>query len=73
MKNFDEVHNGKNKSMKCVTSVFTIFFEDPFWIGVLEENYNGINYMGANISLARNHLIQNYYCFIFMKLKKLIR
>jgi len=33
-----------NNETKCVTSVFTVFFEDPFWVGILEENYNGINY-----------------------------
>jgi hypothetical protein len=29
--------------MKCVTSVFTIFFEDPFWVGILGKNYDGKN------------------------------
>lgn len=39
----------KNPSTKCITSIFTVFFEDPFWVGVLERNYNGINYMGKYI------------------------
>jgi hypothetical protein len=33
----------------CVTSVFTIFFEDPFWVGVLEEQYDDQQYMGRHV------------------------
>jgi len=43
LQNYLEPLSNDNSEIKCVTSVFTIFFEDPFWIGILEENYNGIN------------------------------
>ena len=49
LQNYLEPLNNDNSEIKCVTSVFTIFFEDPFWVGILEENYNGINYMGKHI------------------------
>ena len=59
--------------MKCVTSVFTVFFEDPFWVGVLEENYNGINYMGKHIFGAEpsNSELLLFYVYEFEKIKKL--
>ena len=62
------------KNKKCVTSVFTIFFEDPFWVGILEENYNGINYMGKHIFGAEpsNSELLQFYIYEFEKIKKLI-
>jgi len=62
----------KNKSIKCVTSVFTIFFEDPFWVGILEENYNGINYMGKHIFGAEpsNSELLQFYIYEFNKIGK---
>jgi len=56
-----------------ITSIFTVFFEDPFWVGVLEENYNGINYMGKHIFGAEpsnSELIQ-FYIHEFENIKKL--
>jgi len=66
--------NNKNDEIKCVTSVFTIFFEDPFWVGILEENYNGINYMGKHIFGAEpsNSELLQFYIYEFEKIKKLI-
>jgi len=59
--------------MKCVTSVFTVFFEDPFWVGVLEENYNGINYIGKHIFGAEpsNSELLLFYIYEFENIKKL--
>jgi len=59
--------------MKCVTSVFTVFFEDPFWVGVLEENYNGINYMGKHIFGAEpsNSELLLFYVYEFENIKKI--
>jgi len=62
-----------NNETKCVTSVFTVFFEDPFWVGILEENYNGINYMGRHIFGAEpsnSELIQ-FYMYELEKIKKI--
>jgi len=58
---------------KRVTSVFTIFFEDPFWVGVLEENYNGINYMGKHIFGAEpsNSELLQFYIYEFENIKKI--
>jgi hypothetical protein len=58
---------------KCVTSIFTVFFEDPFWVGVLEENYDGINYMGKHIFGAEpsNSELLNFYVYEFDKIKKI--
>ena len=65
--------NSDNDEIKCVTSVFTIFFEDPFWVGILEENYNGINYMGRHIFGAEpsNSELLQYYIYEFDNIKKL--
>jgi len=73
MKGFDEVHNDKNKSIKCVTSVFTIFFENPYWVGVLEENYNGINYIGKYVFGAEpsNSELLQFYIYEFDKIEKI--
>jgi hypothetical protein len=59
--------------MKCVTSVFTVFFEDPFWVGILEENYNGINYMGKHIFGAEpsNSELLLFYIYEFDKIDKI--
>ena len=59
--------------MKYVTSVFTVFFEDPFWVGVLEENYNGINYMGKHIFGAEpsNSELLLFYVYEFDKIDKI--
>jgi len=69
-----EIKNNKNDEIKCVTSVFTIFFEDPFWVGILEENYNGVNYMGKHIFGAEpsNSELLQFYIYEFEKIKKLI-
>jgi len=32
-----------------IEATFTIFFDDPFWVGILEENHNKANYMGKHI------------------------
>ena len=65
--------NNKNDEVKCVTSVFTIFFEDPFWVGILEENYNGINYMGKHIFGAEpsNSELLLFYVYEFENIKKI--
>ena len=59
--------------MKCVTSVFTVFFEDPLWVGVLEVNYNGINYMGKHIFGAEpsNSELLLFYICEFDKIDKI--
>jgi len=58
---------------KCITSVFTIFFEDPFWVGVLEENYNGINYMGKHIFGAEptNSELLQFYIYKFENIDRI--
>jgi len=68
-----EILNNKNDEIKCVTSVFTVFFEDPFWVGVLEENYNGINYMGKHIFGAEpsNSELLLFYVYEFENIKKI--
>jgi len=68
---YSEPHNNENYETKCVTSVFTIFFEDPFWVGILEENYNGINYMGKHIFGAEptNSELLRFYIYEFEKIK----
>jgi len=65
--------NSDNDEIKRVTSVFTVFFEDPFWVGILEENYNGINYMGKHIFGAEpsNSELLRFYVYEFEKIKKL--
>jgi hypothetical protein len=63
----------KNNEVKCVTSIFTIFFEYPFWVGILEENYDEKNYMGKYIFGAEpsnSELIQ-FYLYEFDKKKKI--
>jgi hypothetical protein len=64
--------NNENDKIKCVTSVFTIFFEDPFWVGILEKNYNGINYMGKHIFGAEpsNSELLQFYINKFENIKK---
>jgi len=64
--------NNENNEIKCVTSVFTVFFEDPFWVGIVEENYNGINYMGKHIFGAEpsNSELLQFYIYEFDKIKK---
>ena len=59
--------------INCVTGVFTVFFEDPFWVGILEENYNGIDYMGKHIFGAEpsNSELLQFYIYEFDKIKKL--
>jgi len=61
-----------NSKINCVTSVFTIFFEEPFWVGILEENYNGINYMGKHIFGAEpsNSELLQYYIYELGNIKK---
>jgi len=58
---------------KCVTSIFTIFFEDPFWVGILEENYNGINYMGKHIFGAEptNSELLQFYIYKFENIDRI--
>jgi len=58
---------------KCITSVFTIFFEDPFWVGILEENYNGINYMGKHIFGAEpsNSELLQFYIYKFENIDRI--
>jgi hypothetical protein len=68
-----ELLQNENYEIKCVTSVFTIFFEDPFWVGILEENYDEKNYMGKHIFGAEpsnSDLIQ-FYIYEFDKIKKI--
>jgi hypothetical protein len=62
-----------NNEIKCVTSTFTIFFEDPFWVGVLEENYDDKNYMGKHIFGAEpsNSELVQFYLYEFDKIKKI--
>jgi hypothetical protein len=59
--------------MKYVTSVFTIFFENQFWVGVLEENYNGINYIGKHIfgTEPSNSELLQFYIYEFDKINKI--
>jgi len=59
-------------SEKCITSVFTVFFDDPFWVGILEENYNGINYMGKHIFGAEpsNPELLRFYIYEFENIVK---
>jgi hypothetical protein len=73
LQNYLEPLNNVNSEIKCVTSVFTIFFEDPFWVGILEENYNGINYMGKHIFGAEpsNSELLQFYIYEFGNIKKL--
>jgi len=73
LQNYLELLSNDNSEIKCVTSVFTIFFEDPFWVGILEENYNGINYMGRHIFGAEpsNSELLQYYIYEFDNIKKL--
>jgi len=68
-----EILNNTNDEIKCVTSVFTVFFEDPFWVGILEENYNGINYMGKHIFGAEpsNSELLLFYVYEFENIKKI--
>ena len=68
-----KILNNKNDEIKCVTSVFTIFFEDPFWVGILEENYNGINYMGKHIFGAEpsNSELLLFYVYEFENINKI--
>jgi hypothetical protein len=56
-----------------VTSIFTIFFEDPFWIGILEENYDEKNYMGRHIFGAEpsNPELIQFYLYEFDKIKRI--
>jgi hypothetical protein len=71
--NYPESLKNKDDKVKCVTSVFTIFFEDPFWVGILEENYDENNYMGKHIfgaEPANSELIQ-FYLNEFDKIKKI--
>jgi hypothetical protein len=65
--------NNENNEIKCVTSIFTIFFKDPFWVGILEENYNGINYMGKHIFGAEpsNSELLQFYIYEFENIEKL--
>jgi len=65
--------NDENNEIKCITSVFTIFFEDPFWVGILEENYNGTNYIGKHIFGAEpsNSELLQYYSYEFVNINKL--
>jgi hypothetical protein len=70
---YSDLLNNENDEIKCVTSVFTIFFEDPFWVGILEENYNGINYMGKHIFGAEpsNSKLLQYFIYEFENIKKI--
>jgi len=68
----DRLFIDENDEIKCVTSVFTIFFEDPFWVGILEENCNGINYMGKHIfggEPSNSELLQ-FYIYEFENMNK---
>jgi len=60
-------------NIECITSVFTVFFEDPFWVGILEENYNGVNYMGKHIFGAEpsNPELLQFYIYKFGRIKKM--
>jgi len=59
--------------IKPITSTFTIFFEDPFWVGVLEENYNGKDYMGKHIFGAEpsNSELLQFYIYEFENINKI--
>jgi len=61
------------KKVKCVTSVFTVFFEDPFWVGILEENYDDKNYMGRHVFGAEpsNSELLQFYIYEFDKMEKI--
>jgi hypothetical protein len=63
----------KNNEIKCVTSTFTIFFEDPFWVGILEENYDENNYIGKHIFGAEptNSGLIQFYLYEFDNIKKI--
>jgi len=63
----------ENDKIKCVTSVFTVFFEDPFWVGILEENYDEINYMGRHIFGAEpsNSELLQFYIYELEKIEKI--
>ena len=71
--NYLKTLKNENDKIKCVTSVFTIFFEDPFWVGILEENYNDINYMGKHIFGAEpsNSELLQFYIYRLDKIKKI--
>jgi hypothetical protein len=58
---------------KCVTSVFTVFFEDPFWVGVLEEDYDGSRYMGRHVFGAEpsNPELLQFYIYEFDRISKI--
>jgi len=58
---------------ECVSSVFTVFFEDPFWVGILEENYDGEKYMGKHIFGAEpsNSDLLQFCAHGFEKIKKI--
>lgn len=64
--------NGGGKT-SCVTSVFTIFFEDPFWVGVLEEQYDDQQYMGKHLFGAEpsNAELTRFYLNEFDTIKKI--
>jgi len=71
--NCSEPAKNENDEIKCVTSVFTVFFEDPFWVGILEENYDQKDYMAKHIFGAEpsnSELIQ-FYIYELEKLKKI--
>jgi len=61
------------KTTKRITSVFTVFFEDPFWVGVLEENYDNQNYMGRHVFGAEpsNSELLQFYINEFDKIQKI--
>jgi hypothetical protein len=63
----------KDSGIKRVTGVFTIFFDDPFWVGMLEENCDENNYMGKHIFGAEpsNSELMRFYLYEFDKIKKI--
>jgi len=62
----------KDFDQTMIEATFTIFFEDPFWIGILEENYNNVKYMGKYIFGAEpsNTDLINFYLYNFVNMER---
>jgi len=56
-----------------IEATFTIFFDDPFWIGILEENYNDKKYMGKYIfgTEPSNTDLLNFYLNHFANMERI--
>jgi len=55
-----------------IISVFTVYFEDPFWVGLLEEYYNENHYVGRHVFGAEpsNARLLYFYLYQLPHIKK---